>query len=257
MIEPASAAKPAKRTKAADRDATPGSSLPFGSPKQLSDGGIKTSLVQRVYETIMEAMDAGELKPGSRIIAAELASRLGLSRGPVREALAVLAGQGLVELMPDRGAMLRPLTQHDLAGIYEVSAPVAALGLRAAALRIAEGDNAARVEAAMRAIRAAADEVSPRFGFFLVLNDFHYLVNSIAERPYVDFVLRALNIEYWNRVLATAIDLDRHAGQYVRNYQRMTDAVLAGDGDSAASIMAYHASWCVSLLEPEPQNRQR
>lgn len=221
---------------------------PFGSPKLLSDGGLKTSLVQRVYQTIMAALDAGLLKPGSRIIASELAQQLGLSRAPVREALAVLAGQGLVELLPDRGAMLRPMSTHDLAHIYEVSAPVAAVGLRAAALRIGEGGNAARVEAAMAAIRAAAHEIAPGFGFYLVLNDYHYLINEIADKPYVDVVLRAVNIEYWNRLLAEAIDLDRHADQYVRNYQRLTDAVLAGDPASTDTIMHHHAEWCVSLL---------
>jgi DNA-binding GntR family transcriptional regulator len=225
--------------------------LPFGRPKQLSGGGTKTSLVQRVYETIMEALDEGEIKPGSRIVASELAQRLGLSRAPVREALAVLAGQGLVELLPDRGAMLRPMTPHDLAEIYEVSAPVAAMGLKGAARRINEGDNAERVAEAMREIRVAAKDVAPGFGFYLVLNDYHYLVNGIAERPYVNFVLRAMNIEYWNRLLAAAIDLNRHAAQYVENYQRMTDAVLAGDERAAEAVMIFHADWCVSLLEPE------
>jgi DNA-binding GntR family transcriptional regulator len=239
----------------ADRDISSAASLPFGSPKQLSDGGLKTSLVQRVYETIMEGLDKGELTPGSRIVASELAQRLGVSRAPVREALAVLAGQGIVELLPDRGAMLRPMAQHELAGIYEVSAPVAAIGLRGAALRIKEGDNAERVEAAMAAIESAAKVVAPRFGFYLVLNDFHYLVNAIAEKPYVDVVLRAVNIEYWNRFLAKAIDLDRHAHQYVKNYRRMTDAVLAGDPDSAESIMLYHAAWCVSLLQASPEGK--
>lgn len=243
--------------KAADREAPLAASLPFGSPKQLSNGGLKTSLVQRVYETIMDALDNGSLKPGSRIVASELAQRLGLSRAPVREALAVLAGQGIVELLPDRGAMLRPMTQHDLAGIYEVSAPVAAIGLRGAALRIGEGDNAARVTEAMAAIKAAGKDVAPLFGFYLVLNDFHYLVNAIAEKPYVNVVLRAVNIEYWNRLLANAIDLDRHAGQYVRNYQRMTDALLAGDAGSAEAIMLYHADWCVSLLEPSGKKSNR
>jgi DNA-binding GntR family transcriptional regulator len=231
------------------RDTASSVAQPFGSPKLLSDGGTKTSLVQRVYETIMAALDAGLLKPGSRIIAAELAQQLGLSRAPVREALAVLAGQGLVELLPDRGAMLRPMSAHDLAHIYEVSAPVAAVGLRAAALRIGEADNAARVERAMAAIRAAARGTAPGVGFYLVLNDFHYLINEIGEKPYVDVVLRSVNIEYWNRLLTSAIDLHLHAAQYVRNYQRMTDAVLAGDPESAATVMRYHAEWCVSLLE--------
>lgn len=223
-------------------------STPFGSPKKLADGGVKTPLVQSVYAAIMEALDAGELTPGSRIIASEVAHRLGLSRAPVREALAVLAGQGLVELHPDRGAILRPLSVRDLAGIYEVSAPVAAVGVRAATLRIDEGDNADRVRAAMEAIRRAGAETTPKVGFYLVLNDFHYLLNAIAERPYVDFVMRAVNIEYWNRFLVKVIDLEIHAAKYVANYQRMTDAILAGDPAAAESVMRYHADWCISLL---------
>lgn len=221
--------------------------LPFGSPKQLSDGGIKTSLVQQVYGAIMESLDAGELKPGSRIVAAEVAQRLGLSRAPVREALAVLAGQGLVELLPDRGAILRPMTSHDMADIYEVMGPVVSVALRSAALRIGEGDNAERIADAMAAIRAAAAD--PDFHFFLVLNDFHYLVNAIAEKPYVDFVMRAINIEYWNRLVVTTIRLADHVDQYVRNYQRLADALLAGDAEAAAAIMHYHAHWCARLIE--------
>lgn len=225
-----------------------GNPLPFGSPKKLSGGGTKTSLVQKVYETIMESLDAGMLQPGSRIVASDMAAKLGLSRAPVREALAVLAGQGLVELLPDRGAMLRPMSPTDLAQIYEVSAPVVAVGLRAAAACIGEGDNAARVVAAMDAVRTAGSTADPGVQFYLVLNDYHYIVNAIAERPFVDTILRAVNIEYWNRLLVGAIDLRVHAPLYVRNYQRMTDAILDGDGATAETVMRFHADWCARLL---------
>lgn len=222
--------------------------LPFGTPKRTSDGGLKTSLVQQVYETIMTALDSGKLQPGSRIVASELAATLGLSRAPVREALAVLAGQGLVELLPDRGAMLRPMSPRDLAQIYEVSGPVVAVGLRAAAARIDQGDNAARVRDAMDQIRRAGHVDAPGVGFFLVLNDYHYVVNAIADRPFVDVVLRSVNIEYWNRLLVSAIDMRVHAPHYVRNYQRITDALLDGDADSAEAVMRFHTTWCASLL---------
>jgi DNA-binding GntR family transcriptional regulator len=230
---------------------------PFGTPKPLSDGQFKTSLVQRVYEAIMSSMDSGELDPGSRIVASDIAQRLGLSRAPVREALAVLAGQGLVELHPDRGASLRPMNMHDLAQIYEVVAPVAAIGLRAAAKRIHENDNAARIEAAMGAIRLAAKAKPLGLGFYLALNDFHYIANAIGHRPYVDTVLRSVNIEYWNRLLAAAIDLETHAATYVRTYQRLTDALLAGDLESTEAIMHYHADWCIALLEPAYETAHR
>ncbi|WP_448664769.1 GntR family transcriptional regulator [Sphingomonas sp. CJ20] len=230
------------------RTAEASAATPFGSPKQLADGGTKTSLVQSVYTKILEALDNGTLRPGDRIVASDLAQRLGLSRAPVREALAVLAGQGLVELHPDRGAILRPLTLRDLAEIYEVSAPVAALGVRAAAGRIAEGDNAMRVADAMERIRCAGAATSLGIDFYLVLNDYHYLVNAIGEKPYVDFVLRAVSVEYWNRYLAAVIDLNVHGPKYVQNYQRLTDAILAGDGGAAEATLLYHSAWCIDLL---------
>lgn len=242
-------ARPKKIDADTDREFARPGGHPFGSPKQSSDGESKSSLVRLVYEAIMSALDAGELTPGSRIVASELATRLGFSRAPVREALAVLAGQGLVELLPDRGAMLRPMSPHDMAAVYEVSAPVAAVGLREAAHRIGEGDNADRIREAMAAIRKAGEAEHPSVGFFLVLNDFHYLVNAIAEKPYVDFVLRAVNLEYWNRLLVSVIDMDLHSPQYVSNYQRITDALLAGDAKAAEAIMLYHADWCATLIE--------
>ena len=221
---------------------------PFGSPKVLSDGALKTSLVQRVYEVIMDALDRGELRPGQRIIAAEVAKTLQLSRAPVREALAVLAGQGVVELHPDRGATLRPMSRRDLAAVYEVVAPIAAVGLRGAARRFGAGEDPQIALDAMEAIRQAA-EIRPRFRFFLVLNDYHYRLNMLGDNPYVSFLLRAVNLEYWNRLLAQAIDLDRHIPGYVKNYERLTDALLAGDQASVDAVLDWHARWCIGLIE--------
>src|ERR1700722_8802119 len=65
--------------------------LPFTAPKALEGGGVKTSLVQGVYEAILAELDEGKLRPGQRIVASTVASRLKLSRAPVREALHVLA----------------------------------------------------------------------------------------------------------------------------------------------------------------------
>jgi DNA-binding GntR family transcriptional regulator len=248
--------RPTKAPPQAERDFGGPSGLPFGPAKQDAGGEAKMSLVQLVYQAIMTSLDAGELEPGSRIIASELATRLGFSRAPVREALAVLAGQGLVELLPDRGAMLRPMNARDLAAIYEVSAPVAAVGLREAARRIHEKDNSTRVRAAMAEIRRAGAEAPVGVRFFFVLNEFHYLVNAISEKPYVDFVLRAVNIEYWNRLLTVAIDLQTQVGNYVANYQRITDALLVGDAKSAEAVMLFHAEWCASLLCPATESRR-
>lgn len=223
---------------------------PFGASKVTAGGELKMSLVERVYQTLMAAMDRGELAPGSRIIAAEVAQQLDLSRAPVREALAVLAGQGLVELLPDRGAVLRPMKQNDLAEMYEVLAPIAALGLKAAAARAQDDDNPDLIRGAMAAIRSAAANPAEGVAFFHALNNFHYVANAIAQKPYVDFVMRTMQIEYWNRLLVAAIDLDVHAPQYVTNYQRLTEALLERDSRSAEAIILHHVDWCIGLLTP-------
>lgn len=220
----------------------------FANASSPDSGEPKLSLVQRVHQKILEELDNGQLRPGQRLVAAELAERLQLSRAPVREALHVLAGQGLVDLHPDRGAVLRTLTREDLIDIYEAIGPVAALGVAAAARRIDEGDNRRRIEEAIENIRRSAD-VQPRFKFYLVLNEFHYVANSIGRKPYVDVILRSVNLEYWNRHLAEAIDLRAQIPHYIRNYERLADSILAGDARAAAAVTVSHCEWCMSVLQ--------
>lgn len=71
-------------------------------------------LSEIVYEKLRAAIGDGELRPGQRLIQAELAERMGVSRIPVREALHRLGKEGLVELTPHRGAVVRRPSQHEL-----------------------------------------------------------------------------------------------------------------------------------------------
>lgn len=220
---------------------------PF-TPKELADGGTKKTLVQRVHETLLSGFDEGIFQPGERIKAAVLAKRLGLSRAPVREALHVLAGQGLVELLPDKGAILRSMTLSDLIEIYEVSAPIAAIAVGAAARRITEDDNAQRVTNAMAQIIEAGKK-PPSHAFYIPLDEYHYVLNEIASKPYVSYLMRVLNLDYWHRFLAENIDLEQHIPRYLDNYRRMTDAILAGDWRAGEAIMQSHVAWAISLLD--------
>jgi DNA-binding GntR family transcriptional regulator len=66
-----------------------------------------------VYETLLEMIVSLELPPGERLVESDLAGRLGVSKTPVREALAMLEGDGLVEAMPYRGASVRWLSMNE------------------------------------------------------------------------------------------------------------------------------------------------
>src|SRR5688572_33429253 len=92
-----------------------------------------TSLVQREIE---RRIVAGELSPGAKLNEAELASAMGISRGPVREAFRALEQAGLVQTEKNRGVFVRQVSLEEASEIYEVRAALEAQIGRLAAARI-------------------------------------------------------------------------------------------------------------------------
>ena len=92
------------------------------------------SNTQRALQKLREMIFAGELPAGSNHLEAELAERLDMSRTPVREALLVLEGQGLLELQPRKGVRILPISPGDMADIYDVLTELEGLSAEKAAL---------------------------------------------------------------------------------------------------------------------------
>lgn len=116
-----------------------------------------TRLSQSTLELLREELLSGTWTPGERLVEAEIARQLGISRGPVREALAELKAEGLVRDEPRRGSFVAELTDEDIRELYELRA---ALETRAARLLIQRGGDDAfdRLTAAIEGLRRAAGE---------------------------------------------------------------------------------------------------
>jgi DNA-binding GntR family transcriptional regulator len=91
---------------------------------------------EEAQATLRAAILSGEIAPGARLGEVELAEQLGVSRTPVREALRRLAADGLVEVLPNRGARVAQWTPADLDEIYELRALLESHGASRAATRI-------------------------------------------------------------------------------------------------------------------------
>lgn len=85
-----------------------------------------------VFNTLRNAILKGELKPGERLMEIQLAQRLGVSRTPVREAIRKLELEGLVLMIPRRGAVVAEITVQDLEDVLEVRAALEELAVRRA-----------------------------------------------------------------------------------------------------------------------------
>lgn len=91
-----------------------------------------------VFNTLRQAILTGELKPGERLMEIHLANRLGVSRTPIREAIRKLELEGLVTMIPRRGAEVSQITEKSMSDVLEVRRALDALCVELACDRITE-----------------------------------------------------------------------------------------------------------------------
>ena len=85
-----------------------------------------------VFRTLRRAILKGELKPGERLMEVQLANRLGVSRTPVREAIRKLELEGLVTMIPRRGAEVAEITEKNMRDVLEVRRALEELAVKIA-----------------------------------------------------------------------------------------------------------------------------
>lgn len=102
--------------------------------------GSATSAHEQAYHHLSHAIRMGHMKPGERLVADDVASAIGMSRMPVREALRRLASEGLLVMPPNRGAIVRELSESEVLEVFEMRAVLEGLAASMAARRCTPGD---------------------------------------------------------------------------------------------------------------------
>jgi DNA-binding GntR family transcriptional regulator len=97
---------------------------------------VRAPLHVQVAERLRVLIDSGELAPGTRLNEIELCNTMGVSRTPLREAIRSLATEGLIELQPNRGAIVSIVSQEDVSEILPIMASLEGLGGRLAAMHM-------------------------------------------------------------------------------------------------------------------------
>ena len=146
----------------------------------------------RVRDELEHAILEGVLRPGERLRAEALAQRFGTSRTPVREALLQLEAQGLVEVEPNRGAVVKAFDAADLLDLYDVRALIEPYAARRAATRIeAPALDRLRELSDLADARGAADDaaVDDQMAFN---EEFHRIIVAAAGSPRLEAAMRAV-----------------------------------------------------------------
>jgi DNA-binding GntR family transcriptional regulator len=138
----------------------------LGSGGRIDFGGLSEVVSERLRQAIL----SGQLKDGQRVVERAIAAELGVSRGPIRDALKTLESEGLVELSPRRGARIATLTIEDAAECIAIRE-----GIEPIAVRFLMQDGAAGgLEALERAVHNLADAAGRGDWSGAVLLDMEY-----------------------------------------------------------------------------------
>ncbi len=196
-----------------------------------------------VYVELRRLIIEGRYSPGTRLVEERLAQDLGVSRTPIRQALARVAADGLVAIYPNRGAVVRTFTRDDLIDAYDLRATMEGY----AAYRAAGRASAAQIERMERA--AEALEISIGRSFASREEEIHYLVaqNEIFHGTVID----ASANRRLQALLPTIVDVPMQyrsfahytpAERQVSNFfhRGILRALRAADGDRARSVMQEH-----------------
>ena len=185
---------------------TPTKEIPENAAKSIKPGLPGTpakGLPLFVVEELKHLIYTGVLQPGERLNEAALALRMGTSRGPIREAIRMLTGQGLVQAVVNRGVFVRQISVREMLEIYDLRALVFGFAADRATEHINDQDKGT-FELLLAAMDTAC-EAGDADGYYDLNLEFHALVlrlsnNQRAHEAYDDYVkeLHPFRRRYFN-----------------------------------------------------------
>lgn len=211
-----------------------------------------------VFNTLRRGILTGELKPGERLMEIHLANRLGVSRTPIREAIRKLELEGLVKMIPRRGAEVANITEKNLRDVLEVRQALEQLAIRLACERITEEEKSVLrqcMHECERTVRtgdtSAIAKADVAFHDVIVEasgNDrLVQLVNNLGEQMY------RYRFEYIK-------DASKH-DQILREHSLMYETILQNEGDKATDVVRIHIEnqerAVMSLIEREQRTAKK
>lgn len=192
------------------------------------------SAAARVTQDLRERVSSGVLAPGTAMSQTSLAEEYGVSRIPVRDALQVLAAEGLVDLRGST-ALVTPLSIEDLQELYEMREAVEPVATRLAVPRVGRA-----AVARMTRLLAVMDDPATAPGAWVETNAaFHAEVYTLAGRPRMVALVEQLR-RLTDRYVYFHLDVVGHSAHLQQEHREILAAVADHDAAGAAELTRRH-----------------
>ena len=203
----------------------------------LKKTGRAADSVEKVYEAVKELAVEYRFKPGERVNEVELATRLGVSRTPVREALNRLARDGFMSFVPNRGFYARDITPEGVQELYELRAAIERAAFRLACQRGTDDEIAETI-----AIWQNNSNLGPTTDWAKVAEAdeaFHIAIVKLAKNERMKIALESVNslIRFFRRI---DLESNRRRSNTYDEHAAIIDCLKRRDGEAGGELLERH-----------------
>lgn len=205
---------------------------------QVSDSGIQRRyLHDEIADRLRDIILTGELPPNSRLNEVELCARFGTSRTPLREAIKILATEGFLDLLPNRGSRVAAISADEIEEMVEVVAGLEATAAELACRHMTLGE-LARIEtdhSAMVAAWKAEDETT----YFAMNRSIHEAIMAASRNTTLSNIYHTIS----KRIQTMRYRAHKTPEQWrraIEEHERMLVLLKARDGEGLAQLMKEH-----------------
>jgi DNA-binding GntR family transcriptional regulator len=197
----------------------------------------RLALHDQVASRLRTMLIEGQIAPGAKLNERELCEQLRVSRTPLREAIKLLAAEGLVDLLPNRGAVAVRLTEADVVNTFELLSTLEAMSGELAAQRITDEE--------LAELRALHYEMMACFarrdlsGYYRINARIHAVINEAAKNPLLTSTYRSVNA----RVQSLRFRTNQNEAKWadaVAEHERMIVALCARDPAAMRQVLIEH-----------------
>jgi DNA-binding GntR family transcriptional regulator len=218
-------------------------------PRAIGRQALHAAVVAQLRDMITE----GVLAPGERLNERVLCEQLGISRTPLREAFKVLATEGLIVLLPNRGAQVAKMSRDEIVHTFQVMGALEGLSGELACANITE-DELAQIRELQRQM-AACHRKRDLPGYYRLNRAIHERINEAARNPVLTQVYRTVNARL--HALRFRSNFDRKKWDAaLAEHEQMLEALAARDGERMRRLLVEHlahkcAAAVLALMESE------
>ena len=212
-----------------------GLNIPGGRKARLRV--VRSSLHEEAATRLRSLIIRGDLRPGEPLVEADLCDALGVSRTPLREALKLLAAEGLVQLRLNRSAIVSPIRREEIKELFEAVAGIERIGAELAASRMTAKDHEklATLQERMEHHHNAGELRE----YFELNQQIHLFILSCARNGALKSTHEALMARV-ERARFFALSSQARWDESVEEHRDIMRALAARDGDKAGRRLARH-----------------